>query len=417
MTEISGKVAVVTGGGSGIGMGLAKELARQGAAVAVTDIRLESARNVADAIVATGGKAIALQCDVCERSSIAAMRDAVVAALGPVQLVFANAGATSFTPLLDMTDEDVDWIIQVNLMGVMNTTRAFLPGMIAAGGGHICATTSMAGLLPGWMPVHVPYSAAKMGIIGMMMNLAIEMREHNVFTTSYCPGGVASGMKANNGTYRPEKFGGPEPVAEVQFSGTDTTHKSMPSIDRRISHRSCSMLYATTAPLPSTMPSSGPCFLRPIPTLSKPATTISMPGSVPMACPRATPTAPISSIELLLHLIQRMGRAGIRIGCRWRRRHGIGIVIVHPQHGASGEEYRKSADHRDAAEQQSHAQTVNQLPVRSAQRCPQDNEAAQPAQPGNENADCHENSAKQPAHYRASCRCRARTPAPSAPVR
>jgi NAD(P)-dependent dehydrogenase (short-subunit alcohol dehydrogenase family) len=227
MTEISGKTAVVTGGGSGIGMGLAKELARQGARVVVADINQARAEAVAEAIRAEGGSAIALACDVCERASIAAMRDGAEAAFGPVQLLFANAGATSFTHLMDMSDDDVDWIIQVNLMGVMNTTRAFLSGMIAAGGGHICATASMAGLLPGWMPVHVPYSAAKMGIIGMMMNLAIEMRPHNVFTTSYCPGGVASGMKANNGAYRPERFGGPEPVAEVQFAGGDSTHKSM----------------------------------------------------------------------------------------------------------------------------------------------------------------------------------------------
>jgi hypothetical protein len=61
----------------------------------------------------------------------------------------------------------------------------------------------------------------------MMMNLAMELKAHNIFTTTYCPGGVASGMKANNGRYRPKKFGGPEPVAEVQFSGEDRTHSSM----------------------------------------------------------------------------------------------------------------------------------------------------------------------------------------------
>ncbi len=227
MTEISGKAAVVTGGGSGIGMGIARELARQGASVAVADISLENAKRVADEILGEGGKAIAILCDVCERPSIAAMREQAIAALGPVQLVFANAGATSFTPLNEMSDSNVDWIIQVNLMGVMNTTRAFLNDMIELGEGHICATASMAGLLPGWIPVHVPYSAAKMGIIGMMMNLGMELKAHNVFTTTYCPGGVASGMKVNNGRYRPEKFGGPEPIAEVQFSGEDRTHSSM----------------------------------------------------------------------------------------------------------------------------------------------------------------------------------------------
>ncbi len=209
MTDISGKAAVVTGGGSGIGMGLARELARQGASVAVADIMLEKAQKVAAAIQAAGGKAVAIQCDVCERDSIRRMKEEAEAALGPIQLVFANAGATSFDPLTEMSDDDVDWILQVNLHGVMNTTRAFLPGMIAAGGGHICATASMAGLLPGWIPVHVPYSAAKAGIIGLMMNLALELKEHGIHTTSYCPGGVATGMKANNALYRPTKFGGP----------------------------------------------------------------------------------------------------------------------------------------------------------------------------------------------------------------
>ena len=208
MTDISGKAAVVTGGGSGIGMGLAKELARQGASVAIADIILANAQKVADSINASGGRAVAIQCDVTDRESIRAMKAAATAALGPIQLVFANAGATSFDPLMEMSDDDVDWILTVNLMGVMYTTRAFLPDMIAAGGGHICATASMAGLLPGWIPVHVPYSAAKAGIIGLMMNLALEMKEHNVFTTSYCPGGVATGMKQNNARYRPARFGG-----------------------------------------------------------------------------------------------------------------------------------------------------------------------------------------------------------------
>lgn len=227
MTEISGRNAVVTGGGSGIGMGLAKELARQGAAVGVADIQLAKAEAVAEAIRAAGGKAVALECDVCERESIAAMKARANEALGPVQLLFANAGATSFDPLMDMSDADVDWILTVNLMGVMNTTRAFLPDMIAGREGHVCATASMAGLLPGWIPVHVPYSAAKAGIIGLMMNLALEMREYNVFTTSYCPGGVASGMKANNATYRPAKFGGPG-AGEVVITEASKAHTSMP---------------------------------------------------------------------------------------------------------------------------------------------------------------------------------------------
>jgi NAD(P)-dependent dehydrogenase (short-subunit alcohol dehydrogenase family) len=209
MTEIRGRTAVVTGGGNGIGMGLAKELARQGAKVAVADIMLGNAQKVVAEIEAAGGTAVAVECDVCDRGSIKAMKAAVDAAFGPVQLLFANAGATSFDPLVEMSDDDVDWILQVNLHGVMNTTRAFLPDMIARKEGHICATASMAGLLPGWIPVHTPYSAAKAGIIGMMMNVALELKPYNIHTTSYCPGGVATGMNENNAKYRPAQFGGP----------------------------------------------------------------------------------------------------------------------------------------------------------------------------------------------------------------
>lgn len=210
MTEITGKTAVVTGGSSGIGRALAMELARQGARVAIADIMIDSARAVVDDIRAEGGEALAFHCDVCERDSIRAMKTEVNAAFGPAGLLFANAGATCFDPLMEMSDQDVDWIVQVNLMGVMNTTRAFLPDMMSAGEGHVIATASMAGLLPGWVPVHVVYSAAKMGIIGMMMNLALEMKSHGVRTTTYCPGGVASGMKERNARYRPSRFGGPE---------------------------------------------------------------------------------------------------------------------------------------------------------------------------------------------------------------
>ena len=226
MTEIKGRTAVVTGGGSGIGMGLAKELARQGARVAVADIILANAEKVAAGIRDAGGKAIAVECDVCERDSIRAMKRRVDDSFRPVQLLFANAGATSFDPLAEMSDADVDWILQVNLHGVMNTTRAFLPDMIAGREGHICATASMAGLLPGWIPVHAPYSAAKAGIIGLMMNLSLELDEYNIHTTSYCPGGVATGMKENNARYRPARFGGPG-AEEVAIGEASREHTSM----------------------------------------------------------------------------------------------------------------------------------------------------------------------------------------------
>lgn len=211
MTEIAGRAAVVTGGGSGIGMALARALAAEGARVAVADIILANAEKIAREIRDAGGEAVALACDVCERDSIAKMKQDANAALGSVSLLVANAGATSFERLTDMSNADVDWIIQVNLMGVTYSLQAFLPDMIAAKDGHVAATASMAGILPAWIPLHAPYSAAKLGIVGMMLNLHTELSEHNIGTTTYCPGGVATGMKDNNERYRPQRFGGPGP--------------------------------------------------------------------------------------------------------------------------------------------------------------------------------------------------------------
>lgn len=209
MTEIRNRVAVVTGAGSGIGRGLALALAEAGAAVAVADIIADNAEKVAEEIRAAGGKAIAAHCDVIDRASIAAMKARVTAELGPVSLLFANAGATSFERLTDMSEADIDWIVHANFMGVLNCIMAFYPDMEKARDGHVFATASTAGLMPSWVPYHVPYSGAKLGIIGLMLNLLTEAAEAHVGVTVLCPGGVVSGMKANNARYRPDRFGGP----------------------------------------------------------------------------------------------------------------------------------------------------------------------------------------------------------------
>lgn len=209
MTELAGRTAIVTGAGSGIGRALALALAAEGVAVGVADILADNARAVAADIKAGGGTALALSCDVGDRGSVRNAKAELTRELGPVSLLFANAGVTYFEYLPDMTDDDVDWVVQTNLMGVTNCLRAFYPDMVAAGEGHVVATASAAGLLPAWVPCHAPYSAAKMGVIGMMLNLRVEALEAGVGCTVVCPGGVESGMKDNNARYRPARFGGP----------------------------------------------------------------------------------------------------------------------------------------------------------------------------------------------------------------
>ena len=223
MTALAGKAAVVTGGGSGIGMGLARELARRGVAVAVADILPDNARKVADEIDDAGGKAVAIHCDVTDRAAIEQMKAEANAALGTIQLVFANAGATSFMPVAELTENELDWMTEVNFKGVVWTALTFLPDLVEAGGGHLMATASMAGLIPTLVPVHTAYAGAKMGVIGFVRSMQLEIEEHGVFSTIYCPGGVLNGMRDHNAKYRPERFGGPrdEPmqVPKASFSG------------------------------------------------------------------------------------------------------------------------------------------------------------------------------------------------------
>src|SRR5690606_21864645 len=150
--QFKGRTALVTGGGSRIGRGLALALAAEGARVVIGDIVPANAEAVAAAMREAGGEALALGCDVSDRDDVERMRAAALEAFGPVTLLFANAGVTSFEPLTAMTPQSVEWVVQVNLMGVMNCLTVFLPDMVEAGQGHVVATASAAGLNPAWIP-------------------------------------------------------------------------------------------------------------------------------------------------------------------------------------------------------------------------------------------------------------------------
>ena len=209
MTEIQGRVAFVTGGGGSIGGAVAKALAAEGASVVVADILTENARGTVDEISAAGGTAIGVACDQSDRASVRRAKEEANAALGPVSLLFAIAGATSWQRLTDMRDDDVDWIFQVNLMGVVNCLQTFLPDMIEARDGHVLGTASVAGLRPAWLPYHSAYSSAKLGVIGPMMSVRHELTEVGVGASLLMPAGVVTKMGENNARYRPERYGGP----------------------------------------------------------------------------------------------------------------------------------------------------------------------------------------------------------------
>jgi len=208
MTNVESEIALVTGGGSGIGRALAHALAAEGARVAVADIQPQSAQRVAEEIARAGGSACAVACDVSDRASLEAARERVRDELGEVSLLFANAGVTSFERLTDMSADDVQWIFDVDLIGVAHCLQVFLPGMLARRSGHVVATASVAGLMPSLLPYHAPYSAAKAGVIAMLLNLRVELAESGIGCTVLCPGAVTTQIHRSPG-YRPERFGGP----------------------------------------------------------------------------------------------------------------------------------------------------------------------------------------------------------------
>lgn len=209
MGEVCGRVAVVTGGGSGIGRAIALELARQHAAVAVADIVEMSAVRVAQEIVDHGGRAVGFGCDVSDRASVRDLEEKVCARLGPTSVLIANAGVTMFKGLFDMSDDDLDWIIQVNLFGVLNCVRAFAPQMVEMREGHVVAISSQSALLPSFGPPQSAYTAAKSGVVGLMLAVRHELEPVGVGATVVCPGRVATHI-TDSPRYRPQRFGGPQ---------------------------------------------------------------------------------------------------------------------------------------------------------------------------------------------------------------
>ncbi|WP_096289642.1 SDR family NAD(P)-dependent oxidoreductase [Mycobacterium ahvazicum] len=197
MQGFAGKIAVVTGAGSGIGQALAVELARSGASVAISDVNTEGLAQTEERLKAIGAPVRSDRLDVSEREAFLAYADAVNEHFGKVNQIYNNAGI-AFTGDIEVSQfKDIERVMDVDFWGVVNGTKAFLPHLIASGDGHVVNVSSVFGLFS--VPGQAAYNAAKFAVRGFTEALRQEMwvAGHPVKVTTVHPGGIKTGIARN----------------------------------------------------------------------------------------------------------------------------------------------------------------------------------------------------------------------------
>ena len=212
MEGFAGKVAAVTGAGSGIGQALAVELGRSGATLAISDVDLDGLAQTEERLRAIGVPVRADRLDVTEREAFQAYADQINEYFGKVNQIYNNAGI-AFTGDIEISQfKDIERVMDVDFWGVVNGTKAFLPHLIASGDGHIINVSSLFGLMS--MPGQAAYNSAKFAVRGFTEALRQEMalNGHPVKVTSVHPGGIKTAI-ARNGTTAE----GVDPTAQAKF--------------------------------------------------------------------------------------------------------------------------------------------------------------------------------------------------------
>ncbi|WP_292976821.1 SDR family oxidoreductase [Mycobacterium sp.] len=197
MEGFAGKVAVVTGAGSGIGQALALELGRSGASLAISDVDLEGLAHTEEQLKAISAPVRSDRLDVTEREAFQIYADTIKEHYGKVNQIYNNAGI-AFTGDVEITQfKEIERVMDVDFWGVVNGTKAFLPHLIASGDGHVINISSLFGLMS--MPGQAAYNAAKFAVRGFTESLAQEMAHngHPVGVTSVHPGGIKTAIARN----------------------------------------------------------------------------------------------------------------------------------------------------------------------------------------------------------------------------
>lgn len=211
MDGFIGKTAVVTGAASGIGLALARRCAAEGMRVVLADVEAAPLAAAAEALTASGAEVLALRCDVSDPSSVDALAVGTLERFGAVHLLFNNAGVSAAGPVWEAPLAEWDWVLGVNLMGVVHGLRAFVPIMLRQEGeGHIINTASMAGLVASaGMGV---YNTSKSAVIAISETLQRDLAEAEarIGVSVLCPGWVQSRILAS-GRNRPLDAGASPP--------------------------------------------------------------------------------------------------------------------------------------------------------------------------------------------------------------
>lgn len=193
MPDLSGKVAIVTGGSRGIGAAVARQLAEAGAAVVVNCAgSVDAANAVVESIRAASGSALAVRADVSDPAACAGLVDSAVAEFGRLDILVNNAGITRDGLLVRMSDDDWNAVIQTNLGGVFSMSRAAAKVMMKQRSGAIVNMTSVVGLVGNAGQVN--YAAAKAGVIGLTKSVARELASRNVRANAVAPGFIETDM-------------------------------------------------------------------------------------------------------------------------------------------------------------------------------------------------------------------------------